>query len=119
MNEESLTAEKTMARLRDNASCLAAVASRLPAERLDTAPEPDAWSPKEVLAHIRACCDVWGENMARFSPRITRRSPAGARGRVNERTLRSYASYPGDARADARAADRACRDDGFDAGRYS
>jgi len=27
---------------------------------LSTAPNPDEWSANDVLAHLRACADVWG-----------------------------------------------------------
>jgi hypothetical protein len=32
-------------------------------ERLKRKPAPDAWSASEVLAHVRACADVWGSSM--------------------------------------------------------
>jgi len=60
------TAEQSMALLRENASRLAALTSGLPVEALHAAPLPEAWSPNDVLAHIRACCDVWGGNIARI-----------------------------------------------------
>lgn len=62
MKEEPLTAEESLALLRENASRLAALTGGLPTERLHTAPQPDDWSPNDVLPHIRACCDVWGAN---------------------------------------------------------
>ena len=34
-------------------------ADRTPAQ-LRTAPDPEAWSAVDVLAHLRACADVWG-----------------------------------------------------------
>jgi uncharacterized damage-inducible protein DinB len=88
VNEEPLTAEKTLAALRDNATRLAAL-DGLPSERLHTAPQPDEWSANEVLAHIRACCDVWGENMARI---LAEGHPTFA-GR-NPRTWMKQTDYP-------------------------
>jgi hypothetical protein len=32
-------------------------------ERLRCKPAPDAWSANEVLAHLRACSDVWGRSI--------------------------------------------------------
>jgi hypothetical protein len=66
VKETPLTAEEALALLRENASRLAALTDGLPPERLHTAPQPDEWSPNDVLAHIRACCDVWGGNMGRI-----------------------------------------------------
>lgn len=39
---------------------LAALTAGLAPEQLRTAPNPDEWSANEVLAHLRACADVWG-----------------------------------------------------------
>lgn len=66
MSEEpQLTAEETLVVLRENASRLAELEG-VGARQASTAPEPDEWSAREVLAHIRACCDVWGRNIARI-----------------------------------------------------
>ena len=32
--------------------------------RLQRRPGPDAWSANEILAHLRACADVWGGSIA-------------------------------------------------------
>ena len=40
---------------------LAALASDLAPAQLRTAPTLDVWSANEVLAHLRACADVWGD----------------------------------------------------------
>src|SRR5580698_2303359 len=37
--------------------------SRMPAAILHAAPN-DEWSANDVLAHLRACADVWGGNIA-------------------------------------------------------
>ena len=78
-----------MALLRENASRLAALTDGVPAERLHTAPQPDAWSPNDVLAHIRACCDVWGGNIARILA-DDRPTFAG----MNPRTWMKRTDYP-------------------------
>ncbi len=39
---------------------LAAATSGAPRRALHTPPEPGEWSATEVLAHMRACSDMWG-----------------------------------------------------------
>jgi hypothetical protein len=39
---------------------LAALTAGLSPAQLHTAPNHDAWSASDVLAHLRACADVWG-----------------------------------------------------------
>jgi len=34
--------------------------------QLHTAPNPGEWSADQVLAHLRACADVWGGNILRM-----------------------------------------------------
>jgi hypothetical protein len=65
VKEEPLSAAAALALLRENADRLAALAAA-PAERLHAAPQPGEWSPNDVLAHVRACCDMWGGNIARI-----------------------------------------------------
>ena len=42
-------------------------------------PDPSAWSPVDVLAHLRACADVWGDSievmLAEEEPKIPYRHP--------------------------------------------
>jgi hypothetical protein len=44
-------------------------------------PEPDAWSAQEILAHLRACAEVWGRSIERMlaedHPTIRYVSPRG------------------------------------------
>jgi hypothetical protein len=49
--------------LAETVSRIAAVASRLSAGQLATAPGPGAWSPNEILWHVRATADVYGEHI--------------------------------------------------------
>jgi hypothetical protein len=43
-----------------------AVGHRLSAGQLMAPPEPGAWSPNEILWHIRAAADVYGEHIRRI-----------------------------------------------------
>jgi len=57
-----LPVEKILVILKGTPSRLAALAAELSPAQLRTAPEPGEWSATEVLAHLRACSDVWGDN---------------------------------------------------------
>lgn len=46
--------------LAETPSRLAALTASVGPAHLRTAPDPDEWSATEVLAHLRACADVWG-----------------------------------------------------------
>ncbi len=35
-------------------------------ERLHRKPEADVWSAREIMAHLRACADVWGGSIGRM-----------------------------------------------------
>lgn len=43
---------------------LAALTADFTPAQLRTAPSPDEWSANQVLAHLRACADVWGDCIA-------------------------------------------------------
>lgn len=43
-----------------------AAAGRLPAGQLTASAAPDGWSPNEMLWHIRAVADVYGEHVTRI-----------------------------------------------------
>lgn len=45
---------------------IATATSELTSARLRTAPAGDEWSASDVLAHLRACADVWGGYIARI-----------------------------------------------------
>ncbi len=89
MQETPLTAEESLALLRENARRLAALTGGLPPERLHAAAQPDEWSPNDVLAHIRACCDVWGGNIAKI---LANDHPTFAG--MNPRTWMKRTDYP-------------------------
>lgn len=43
---------------------IAAATDGLSPEQLRTAPAPGEWSANDILAHLRACADVWGDCIA-------------------------------------------------------
>ena len=57
---KSLTIEQVLAVLAETPPRLAALTADLSPAQLHTPPNCDGWSANEVLAHLRACADVWG-----------------------------------------------------------
>jgi DinB superfamily len=55
-----LAPEQVLTLLAATPARLAALTADLSSAQLRTAPNPGAWSANEVLAHLRACADVWG-----------------------------------------------------------
>ena len=60
MPNRSLTIEQVLTLLAQTPPRLAALTAGLTPAQLQTAPDSDGWSANEVLAHLRACADVWG-----------------------------------------------------------
>jgi DinB superfamily len=60
MSSKSLTTEQVLTLLADTPSRIAALTADLTPTQLRAAPNPDEWSANNVLAHLRACADVWG-----------------------------------------------------------
>ncbi|HEX2184473.1 MAG TPA: DinB family protein [Chloroflexota bacterium] len=60
MPSSSLTIEQVLALLAATPPRLAALSAGLAPAQLQTRPTPEEWSATEVLAHLRACADVWG-----------------------------------------------------------
>lgn len=60
MPSQSLTTEQVLTLLAAAPPRLAALTAGLAPAQLRTSPTLDAWSANEVLAHLRACADVWG-----------------------------------------------------------
>ena len=54
-----LTTDEILSRLAEGPPRIAAATSDLSSNQLTTSPD-DGWSANEVLAHLRACGDVWG-----------------------------------------------------------
>jgi hypothetical protein len=68
---------------------IAALTADLSPEALQTSPAPDEWSANDVLAHLRACADVWGNCIMKIiaEDRPTWRA-------VNPRTWIKQTNYP-------------------------
>jgi len=56
----SLTAEQVLTILAETPPRIAAITAGLIPEQLHTPLDHDGWSANDVLAHLRACADVWG-----------------------------------------------------------
>jgi hypothetical protein len=64
MPDRSLTPEQVLTLLAETPPRLAALTAGRAPTQLHTAPSPDEWSANDVLAHLRACADVWGDCIA-------------------------------------------------------
>jgi hypothetical protein len=60
MPNRSLTIEQVLTALAEAPPRIAESIVGLTETQLHAAPSPDEWSANEVLAHLRACADVWG-----------------------------------------------------------
>jgi hypothetical protein len=60
---KSLTIEQVLTLLEETPRRIAAITAGLAPAQLLAKPSRDAWSPNNVLAHLRACADVWGNCM--------------------------------------------------------
>jgi hypothetical protein len=58
--ETPIPAEQVLELLAETPSRLAALTAALTPARLSANPNRGAWSANDVLAHVRACADVWG-----------------------------------------------------------
>jgi len=66
MPREPLPIEQTLTMLRSAPDRIQEMTAGLSPEQLRAGPGPEDWSVVEVLAHIRACADVWGGCIARM-----------------------------------------------------
>jgi hypothetical protein len=62
--EPALTIEQILTMLAGTPPRIAALTAGLAPAHLRRPPNPDEWSANAVLAHLRACADVWGGCMA-------------------------------------------------------
>ena len=60
MPSRSLTIEQVLTLLAETPPRIAALTAGLAPAQLYTPPNHDGWSVNDVLAHLRACADVWG-----------------------------------------------------------
>lgn len=60
MPDKPLTTEQVLTLLAETPGRIAALTDGLAPVQLHTPPNPDEWSANDVLAHLRACADVWG-----------------------------------------------------------
>jgi hypothetical protein len=60
------TTGQILALLADTPTRLAGLTAGCSPEQLGTPPEPGEWSVSELLAHLRACADVWGRSITRI-----------------------------------------------------
>ena len=63
MPSSSLTIEQVLTLLAETPKRIAALTAGLAPDKLHTPPNHDGWSANDVLAHLRACADVWGNCM--------------------------------------------------------
>ena len=59
--DRPLTIEQNLTMLAATPQRIADLTEGLPPAQLLTPPEPGAWSARDVLAHLRACADMWGK----------------------------------------------------------
>jgi DinB superfamily len=57
---KSLTIEQVLSQLAETAPRIAECTAGLTPAQVQTGSSHDAWSANDVLAHLRACADVWG-----------------------------------------------------------
>lgn len=60
MASRSLTIEQVLTLLAETPKRIGALTADLAPAQLHTTPRHDGWSANDVLAHLRACADVWG-----------------------------------------------------------
>ena len=64
MPRKSFTSEQILSMLAETPRRIAALTAGLAPDQLCTIPSDGEWSANEVLAHMRACADVWGSCIA-------------------------------------------------------
>ena len=61
MYDRPLTIEQVLTMLAETPLRIASLTEGLTPAQLLTPPEPGEWSARDVLAHLRACADMWGK----------------------------------------------------------
>ena len=90
MSSRALTPEQTLSLLAETPRRLTTLAEGLTAAQLRAALGQDEWSANDVLAHLRACADVWGGCIATI---IAEDSPTLRA--INPTTWIKRTNYPG------------------------
>ena len=68
-SKSSLTIEQVLTLLVQTPPRLATLTAGLGPAQLHTPPAEGEWSPNDILAHLRACADVWGNCMTAIATR--------------------------------------------------
>ena len=89
MADESVTVEQVLALLGPAPARIVALTDGLLPAQLRTRPAPDEWSANDVLAHLRACADVWGGCIATILAEDNTTIRA-----VDPRTWMTHTNYP-------------------------
>lgn len=89
MPDKLLTVEQILAILRETPTQIEQITSELTPLQLKTPPEIGEWSATEVLAHLRACADVWGDYITMI---LTEDGPSFRA--VSPRTYIKQTDYP-------------------------
>ena len=81
--------EQIVVRLAEAPQRIATLTAGMTRAQLKTPPAPDAWSANDVLAHLRACSDMWGGHITAIATEdgLTRQG-------MNPRTWIKQTNYP-------------------------
>jgi hypothetical protein len=60
MSRKTMPLDQILTNLAETPLRLSELTAGIPPELLRTSPDPGEWSATHVLAHLRACADVWG-----------------------------------------------------------
>ena len=63
MKIDPVEIETVLRLLEATPNTLASISKDLSLERLHFRPDDDAWSANDILAHLRACADLWGKSI--------------------------------------------------------
>jgi hypothetical protein len=61
MYDTPLTTKQILTYLAETPAHLAGITDGMTSAKLKASPEPGEWSARDVLAHLRACSDMWGK----------------------------------------------------------
>lgn len=89
MAERQLGTAEVLALLQENPARIEQLTVDLSPAQLQAAPAPGEWSLNDILAHLRACADVWGDCIATTLAEDTPMLRA-----INPRTWIKQTGYP-------------------------